>query len=155
MPTFDSNLFNPSAPVARVTLRDPGNGNTASDVVMLIDSGADITLVPQTSIDELKSNFDPQESYELMGFDGQRSVAQSVQLDLVFLRKTFRGRFLIINSEAGILGTRRSELCCIPARRPPFNLEGTVNYASAVTCLLARSRALKIVFARFRTEPNK
>lgn len=104
MPTYDSNLFNPPAPVARVTLRDPGNGNTTSDVLMLIDSGADITLVPQTSIDELKSDFDPHESYELRGFDGQSSVAQSVQLDLVFLRRTFRGRFLIINSEAGILG---------------------------------------------------
>jgi hypothetical protein len=91
MPTYDSNLFNPPAPVARVTLRDPGSGNTASDVLMLIDSGADITLVPQISIDELNSNFDPQESYELKGFDGHRSVAQSVQLDLVFLRKTFRG----------------------------------------------------------------
>lgn len=104
MPTYESNLFNPPAPVARVTLRDPANGNTASDVLMLIDSGADITLVPQTSIDELKSNFDTQESYELKGFDGQRSVAQSMQLDLVFLRRTFRGRYLIINSEAGILG---------------------------------------------------
>jgi hypothetical protein len=40
----------------------------------------------------------------LKGFDGQRGVAQSVQLDLVFLKRTFRGRFLIINSEAGILG---------------------------------------------------
>lgn len=104
MPRYDSNLFNPPAPVARVTLRDPGNGNTARDILMLIDSGADITLIPQTSVDELKSDFGPQESYELKGFDGQRSVAQSVQLDLVFLRRTFRWRFLIINSEAGILG---------------------------------------------------
>lgn len=104
MPTYDSNLFNPPAPVARVILRDPGNGNTASDVLMLIDSGAGITLVPQTSVAELKSDLDPQYSYELKGFDGQRSIAQSIQLDLVFLRKTFRGRFLIIDSEAGILG---------------------------------------------------
>jgi hypothetical protein len=104
MPSYDSDLFNPPAPAARVTLRDSGNGNTANDVLMLIDSGADITLVPQTSIYELKSDFDPRESYELKGFDGQMSVAQSVQLELVFLRKTFRGRFLIINSETGILG---------------------------------------------------
>lgn len=104
MPTYDSSLFNPPAPVASVILRDPSTGNTASDVRNLIDTGADITLVPQTSIDELKSDLEPGESYELKGFDGQRSVAQSVQLDLVFLRRTFRGRFLIINSEAGILG---------------------------------------------------
>ncbi|MCM3870037.1 MAG: retropepsin-like domain-containing protein [Pyrinomonadaceae bacterium] len=104
MPTYDADLFNPPAPVARVTLRDPGNGNTTTNVLMLIDSGADITLVPQASIDELKCGIDPQQSYELRGFDGQRSVAQSVQLDLVFVRRTFRGRFLIVNSDAGILG---------------------------------------------------
>jgi predicted aspartyl protease len=75
MPTYDSNLFNPPAPVAIVTLRDPENGNTASNILMLIDTGADITLVPQTSIEELKSDLDPHESYELKGFDGQRSVA--------------------------------------------------------------------------------
>jgi predicted aspartyl protease len=91
MPTYDSKLFNPSAPVASVTLRNPGNGNTASDVLMLIDTGADITLVPQTSIEELKSDLDPHGIYELKGFDGQRSVAQSVQLDLVFLRRTLEG----------------------------------------------------------------
>jgi predicted aspartyl protease len=104
MPTYDSNPFNPPAPVASVTLRDPGNGNTASEVLMLVDTGADITLVPQTSIEELKSDLDPHESYELKAFDGKRSFAQSVQLDLVFLRRTFRGRFLIIDTEAGILG---------------------------------------------------
>jgi hypothetical protein len=85
-------------------LRDPSNGNTASDVLMLIDSGADITLVPQTSIDELKSNLDPEDRFELKGFDDQSSVAQSVQLDLVFLRRTFRGRYLVINSGSGLLG---------------------------------------------------
>src|SRR6267143_6745769 len=104
MQAYDSSLFNPPAPLASVILRDLSNGNNASDVLMLIDTGADITLVPQISIDELKSNYEPGESYELKGFDGQRSVAQSVQLDLVFLRRTFRGRFLINNSEAGILG---------------------------------------------------
>ena len=104
MPTYDSNLFNPPAPVARVTLRDLGNGNATNDVLMLIDSGADITLVPQTSINELKSDFNPQESYELRAFNGQSSVAQSVQLDLIFLRRTFRGRFLIVDSNEGILG---------------------------------------------------
>ncbi len=104
MPTYDSNLFNPPAPVARVNLRDLGNGNTASDVFMLIDSGADITLVPQISVSQLQSQIDPKESYELAGFDGQRSAVRSVQLDLVFLKRTFRGRFLSVNTAVGILG---------------------------------------------------
>ena len=104
MPAYDSNLFYPPAPVASVRLRDLENGNTKSDVLMLIDTGADISRVPLASIDELKTDIDPLEIYELRGFDGKTSVAQAVHLDLVFLRRTFRGRFLIANSASGILG---------------------------------------------------
>jgi len=71
---------------------------------MLIDSGADLTLIPERVVDELKLDLDLYKRYELVGFDDQRSIAKSVQLDLVFLRRTFKGSFLIINSETGILG---------------------------------------------------
>lgn len=104
MPLYDTSQFNPPAPVATVILRDQGNGNIKGDVRMLIDSGADVTLVPQASIDELKSVFDSRDSYIRQRFDGQESVAQSVQLDLVFLRRTFKGRFLVTRAEVGILG---------------------------------------------------
>ena len=39
-----------------------------------------------------------------MGFDGRTSVARVASLDLIFLRKVFRGRFLIGNQECGVLG---------------------------------------------------
>ena len=71
---------------------------------MLIDSGSDITLVPRTSIDDLGADFDPNAGYELQDFDGQVSVAQAVQLDLVFVKRAFRGKYAIGNSEMGILG---------------------------------------------------
>ncbi len=71
---------------------------------MLIDSGADLTLIPERFINELRLDLDLNERYELAGFDDHRSVARSAQLDLVFLRRTFRGRFLVIDSESGILG---------------------------------------------------
>ncbi|HEX3035861.1 MAG TPA: hypothetical protein VHT73_12170 [Thermodesulfobacteriota bacterium] len=104
MPTYDDRFFNPPAPVARVTLRNPEKGETLSDVPMLIDSGADVTLIPQGSIALLGVNVDPDASYEVMGFDGSKSFAQVVNLDLVFLERVFRGRFLVINQEWGILG---------------------------------------------------
>lgn len=71
---------------------------------MLIDSGADVTLIPRTSVDELKLEIDPNAICELQGFDGQSTVAQEVQLDLVFVKRTFRGKFVIVNSKMGILG---------------------------------------------------
>jgi hypothetical protein len=87
---------------------------------MLIDSGADITLVPEASIDELKSTLNPSESYRVEGFDGP-SVVQSLQLDLVFLGKTFTGRYLIINSEAGILGRDILNLLALVLDGPHLN----------------------------------
>ena len=71
---------------------------------MLMDSGADLTLIPRRFVEELRLEPDKTESYELEGFDGNRSKAQSVQLELVFLNRSFRGRFLLVNSQSGILG---------------------------------------------------
>src|SRR4051812_35415267 len=83
MPAYDASLFNPPAPLARVTLRNQDNGNIAADVPMLLDTGADVTLIPQSSISQLGLAIDPNEGYELMGFDGSTSVAQVVRIDLI------------------------------------------------------------------------
>ena len=71
---------------------------------MLLDTGADVTLVPSACLDHLQIQADPSETYELMGFDGTRSTAAAVHLDLIFLGLTFRGRFLMISQPEGILG---------------------------------------------------
>jgi hypothetical protein len=39
-----------------------------------------------------------------MAFDGRTSAAQVVRLDLILLRWVFRGRFLLIDQDCGILG---------------------------------------------------
>jgi len=87
-----------------VSLRHPETGATLSDVPLLIDSSADVTLIPLASVNLLGATVNAGEGYELMGFDGSRSVARAVQLDLLFLRRAFKGRFLLIDQEWGILG---------------------------------------------------
>ena len=104
MATYDDHFFNPPAPVARVTLRDSTNGKTVSQVPMLLDSGADVTLIPQQSVIWLGVSVEPDTGYEVTGFDGRTSVAQVVNLDLIFLRRAFRGRFLVGNQEWGVVG---------------------------------------------------
>ena len=104
MPAYDANKFNPPAPLATIVLSDQKSGTALPNVLMLIDTGADVTLVPQVAINQLGVSVDPTQGYELMGFDGKISVAQVVELDLVFLKRTFRGRLLIIDQEVGILG---------------------------------------------------
>ncbi len=71
---------------------------------MLLDTGADVTLLPQASVERLGIRVDSNEGYELMGFDGSVSVAQVVEVDVLFLRRAFKGRFLLINQEWGLLG---------------------------------------------------
>jgi len=46
MPDYDATQFDPPAPLARVTLRHPDTGAIWDDVLMLLDSGADITPRP-------------------------------------------------------------------------------------------------------------
>jgi hypothetical protein len=104
MPAYDSNLFDPPAPVAVVSIRDLKGGSTARNVPMLIDSGSDVSLVPRTSIDELNLEIDPNAGYELEGFDGRTTMAQVTQLDLIFVERAFRGKYVIVDSNIGILG---------------------------------------------------
>lgn len=104
MPAYDATLFDPPAPLARVSLRNLQNADTVSDVPMLLDSGADVTLIPSTSANELGLTADADMIYELMGFDGSTSLASVVQLEMLFLNKTFRGRFLLIDQDWGVLG---------------------------------------------------
>lgn len=103
MPAYDAS-FEPPAPLAQIILRNPQSMKTVAGVPMLLDSGADVTLVPATFADELGLIADDGERYELMGFDGSISFASAVRLEMLFLNKTFRGRFLLIDQEWGVLG---------------------------------------------------
>jgi len=71
---------------------------------MLLDTGADVTLIPQSSVNQLGLTIDPNEGFELTAFDGSLRVAPAVQLDLILLGQVFRGRFLVINQEWGVVG---------------------------------------------------
>ena len=75
MPAYDVMDFEPPAPLARVILRNLDNGATQSEVPMLLDSGSDLTLLPQAAINALGVVFDPDKQYELTGFDGTPSFA--------------------------------------------------------------------------------
>ena len=104
MPAYDHSLFDPPAPVASVTLRRREGGVICPNVPMLIDSGADVTLLPANSVRQLGIDVDPTAQYELMAFDGSISYAQAVYADLLFLHRTFKGRFLLTDQACGILG---------------------------------------------------
>lgn len=104
MPAYVSIGFDPPAPVARVTLREPRSTRAVSDVLMLIDSGADVTLLPERSLRHVGVDVDTGESYELIAFDGTTTLTRAVTADMVFLGRNFKGRFLLVKDECGIIG---------------------------------------------------
>lgn len=73
-------------------------------VPMLLDSGADVTLLPESGVQRLGVMRESAEEVELVGFDGRRSTAPVVRVDLILLGKTFKGRYLTFDQECGILG---------------------------------------------------
>ena len=104
MPDYDGTHFDPPAPVASVKVRNPDNGATASGIRMLIDSGADVTLVPRSALVGVGIEMASVKHYELMGFDGTISQTPAVRLEMIFHGRTFRGQFLLIDSDWGIVG---------------------------------------------------
>ena len=99
-----SETYHPPAPVARIKLRNPETLETIADVPMLLDTGADITLLPKSFCDKIGVKISDTESLELEGFNQTTTVAYYVRLDFIFLNKMFRGQFLVYDQDEGIIG---------------------------------------------------
>jgi predicted aspartyl protease len=104
MPNYDSNYFNPPAPLAFVTLRDSTTGNVITDVPMLLDTGADATLLPESYVSKLKILPIQGLFFEIVDANNKSTLSQVVRLEMIFEGKTFRGDFLLIEQAWGIIG---------------------------------------------------
>src|SRR5262245_58546414 len=102
MQTYDSAQFDPPAPIAHVKVTSQLLGTVIQQVPMLLDTGADVSLLPRAHVESLVSSAATE--YELEAFDGTRSMAQAVTVELEFLGKTFRGQYLLTNNWYGVLG---------------------------------------------------
>lgn len=71
--------------------------------MLLIDTGADVTLLPLGAVKAAEIE-QTGASYELLAFDGRSSAVGAVRADLLMLGRTFRGQFLVIDQDVGILG---------------------------------------------------
>jgi hypothetical protein len=103
MPDYNAS-YDPPAPVVEVTLHGASTGQHVSGVQMLMDTGADLTLVPRASITQLGISEQESLQYELAGFDGHISSFPAVDLDMQVFGHIFRGRYLVIDADEGILG---------------------------------------------------
>ena len=102
MQAYDAVRFDPPAPLAMVLVRSQQSGLLIRDVPMLLDTGADVSLLPRSHVASLESK--DATRYELQAFDGTKSTASAITAELEILGKYFRGQFLLIDSWHGILG---------------------------------------------------
>ena len=104
MPAYDFTAFHPPTPVALVTVRSTAPEATIPNVSMLLDSGADVSLLPREAIIQLIETGQELPQYEIESFDGTKSFSPAIQAEVQFLGKSFRGQFLVIDGRHGILG---------------------------------------------------
>jgi Aspartyl protease len=103
MPPYDDRRFVPPAPIARVVVRHAERQQSMGDVPMLIDSGADATLLPTFAVSSLGLE-GTGERYQLVGFDGTMSESEAVYASLAISGRNFRGRYLLTDAEVGVIG---------------------------------------------------
>ena len=102
MQAYDSARFDPPAPLALVIVRSEQQDLVIHDVPMLLDTGADVSLLPRSRVEALASAHARQ--YELEAFDGARSSAPAITAEVQFLGRSFRGQFLVVDNWHGVLG---------------------------------------------------
>ena len=103
MPKYDGQRFSPPAPTGIVNIWNPNTGSTLSGVSMLLDTGADISVLPRSAVDALELPT-ADNTYDLMAYDNTVRECPAVRAEIVFLRKRFKGQFLVIDQELGVLG---------------------------------------------------
>ena len=98
-----SEIYNPPAPIAKVKLRNVETLELIA-TTMLMDTGADITLLPRSLCEKIGVEISTTKSLELEGFNQETIKAFYVRLDFIFLTKIFRGKFLVYDQNEGIIG---------------------------------------------------
>jgi hypothetical protein len=79
-------------------------GVVIDDVPMLIDTGADVSLLPRSHVGSLAST--DAKRYELEAFDGTKSTAPAITAELQFVGKSFRGQLLLIDGWHSVVGSK-------------------------------------------------
>jgi hypothetical protein len=103
MPAYEGQRFSPPAAVATVRVMNLDTASTLTDVAMLIDSGADVSVLPKR-VSEALSLPQAESGFEVMAFDNTVRDCVAVVAAIAFMGKRFKGTFLVIDQDYGVLG---------------------------------------------------
>ncbi|MBC7804994.1 MAG: hypothetical protein H7145_02470 [Akkermansiaceae bacterium] len=106
MPKYDSDLSDPPIPVAIVELTHLVSLKKVGGIRMVIDTGADINIVPHSALSELAIEESEVAStgFGLSGFGGGGEEAKLVRLKLHFIGKTFTDNYAVADLPYGTVG---------------------------------------------------
>ncbi len=104
MVDYDGQHFDPPAPVAIVSLGTVDRDRHVTNVRMLMDTGADVTLIPRSCAEELGLLGKTDAVFRLQGYDGVDAAVEAVGARLLFLGQGYCGIFPLIDDDCGILG---------------------------------------------------
>jgi len=102
MPRYEAGDFTPPAPVARVLVRGPEDA-VSPDVPLLIDTGADISILPRRVVADVGAPIQAS-NVRIRLYDGTEAACDTADLTVEFLRYRFRATFIVLDSEYGLLG---------------------------------------------------
>lgn len=101
MPAYETEAFQPPAPVVHARIVGPAGAR--SDVRLLVDSGADVSVVPRDAAVAVGARI-ARSAAPIQLLSGQELVLDQAELAVEFLRYRFRGAFVVIDSDHGVVG---------------------------------------------------
>lgn len=102
MPQYEIVGFVPPAPVAHAAVRGR-TGQMQPDVPLLLDTGADVSLVPRHVAEAVGAEVHPS-GVALRFYDGREAMCDVAELSVEVLHYRFQGAFVIVDAEHGVLG---------------------------------------------------
>jgi predicted aspartyl protease len=85
-----------------VTVVSPANGRRTANIQLLLDTGADITVLPSSVLETLQPS--GESVVRLQAFDGNVFERPVYDLQISFLNGNFRGDFTVSEGAFGVVG---------------------------------------------------
>lgn len=101
MPAYETVGFQPPAPV--IGARVVGPAGALTGVPLLLDSGADVSVVPVAAASAVGALIGPPRT-AIQFMAGQEILVDQAELAIEFMHYRFRGAFLVVQSDYGVIG---------------------------------------------------
>lgn len=109
----------PPAPFLDVVLHHPANPQVTQSFPAKVDTGADISAIPLSAVDEF--NLSRASTIPVEGYDGQLSTVPTYAIGL-YIADTYFGRLEVISIPVCPSRPRRSQSLLYPSERPRLDL---------------------------------